>query len=108
MLSSGICTEEALRAVKVLETKGLSIEHLHVSTLKPFNDPQVLESLLRARLGIITLENHTVIGGLGTSAAEVMAENGIGRKLLRLGIKDTFTARAVPPWLRKIRWTPCP
>jgi transketolase len=101
LFSSGICTEEALRAVKVLEAKGLSIEHLHVSTLKPFNDPQVLEALQRARLGIITMENHTVIGGLGTCVAEVMAENGIAAKLVKLGIQDTFLHGASRPTLAR-------
>jgi len=90
LFSSGICTEEALRAVSLLENKGLSIEHLHVSTLKPFNDPQILEALTRCRLGAITLENHSTIGGLGSAVAEVMAEHGIGRKLIRMGIQDCF------------------
>lgn len=90
LFSSGICTEEALRAVSVLESEGLSIEHLHVSTLKPFDDPQVVEALSRCRLGAITLENHTTIGGLGSAVAEVMAEHGIGKKLVRMGIQDCF------------------
>jgi transketolase len=90
LITSGICTEEALRAVKVLEKKGISIEHLHVSTLKPFDDPQIPEAISHCRLGTITMENHTVIGGLGTAVAEVMAEKGIGKKLVKMGIQDTF------------------
>ena len=90
ILSSGICTEEALRATTALRAKGLSIEHLHVSTLKPFNDPQVAEALARPRHGVITMENHTIIGGLGSAVAEMMAEKGINHKLVRLGIQDTF------------------
>ena len=42
LLSSGICTEEAMRATKALREKGLSIQHLHVSTIKPFTDPQIV------------------------------------------------------------------
>ncbi len=90
ILSTGICTEEALRVVQVMKAQGVSIQHLHISTLKPFNDPVVLESLTQARHGIITLENHTILGGLGTCVAEMMAEHGIGRKLTRLGIPDTY------------------
>jgi transketolase len=101
ILSSGICTEEALRAVTVLKKKGLSIQHLHVSTLKPFNDPQVLEALVKNWYGVITLENHSVIGGLGTAVAEMMAEEGCSRKLVRLGIQDSFLHGASRPVLAR-------
>ncbi len=101
LFSSGICTEEALRAVSVLKTRGVSINHLHVSTLKPFSDPAVLEAASTARKGIITFENHTIVGGLGSAVAEVMAENGIGKKLTRLGIPDTFAHGASRPYLMK-------
>lgn len=90
LISSGICTEEAMRASAVLKLKGLSIEHLHVSTHKPFTDPQILEAVSKPGYGVITMENHTIIGGLGSEVAEVMAENGIGKKLKRIGLKDTY------------------
>jgi transketolase len=90
IFSSGICTEEAMRAVDALQNEGLSIQHMHVTTLKPFNDPLVLESLAQARYGVITMENHSIIGGLGSIVAELMAEAGMGKKLVRIGIKDTF------------------
>jgi transketolase len=101
LLSSGICTEEALRATSLLRACGLSILHLHVSTLKPFTDPQVVEAAAKARHGVVTMENHSVIGGLGTAVAEVMAENGIGTKLARIGINDTFAHGASLPYLMK-------
>ena len=90
ILSSGICTEEAMRAVEALKKHGVSITHLHISTLKPFNDTAVLEALSANKYGVITMENHSIIGGLGTVAAEEMAEAGIPNKLLRIGIKDTY------------------
>ncbi|HEY8346234.1 MAG TPA: transketolase C-terminal domain-containing protein [Symbiobacteriaceae bacterium] len=101
LLTEGICTEEALRAVKVLTAKGVSIEHLHVSTLKPFTDPQVVEAVSKAKYGVITMENHTVIGGLGSAVAEVMAENGVGRRLVRLGLQDTFAHGASKQYLMR-------
>ena len=90
LLSTGICTEEAMRATQALAARGVSIQHLHITTLKPFSDPQVIESLSHAKRGIITLENHSIIGGLGTAVAELMAEHGIGTRLTRLGIPDTY------------------
>lgn len=101
LLSSGICTEEAMRAAEALKKRGLSLHHLHVSTLKPFNDPAVLEAMARTRYGVVTMENHSVIGGLGSIAAEVMAEQGIGKKLVRVGLKDVYAHGASRPYLMK-------
>ncbi len=41
VLSSGIMTEEAMRAVEALKRRGVSIQHMHISTLKPFNDQPI-------------------------------------------------------------------
>ncbi|MBM4387025.1 MAG: transketolase [Deltaproteobacteria bacterium] len=101
LLSGGICTEEAIRAVKALKSRGMTIRHLHVSTLKPFDDPLVDDALASARLGVITMENHTITGGLGTCAAERMAELGIAKKLVRIGLKDTFAHGAGRQYLMR-------
>jgi transketolase len=101
VISSGICTEEAMRATRVLRDRGISIEHLHVSTLKPFDDPAILSACERARRGVITIENHTIVGGLGSAVAEVLAEAGLGRKLIRLGLRDTFAHGGSRPYLMK-------
>ncbi len=90
VLSSGICTAEAMRLAPLLQDKGVRLRHLSVSTLKPFDDQAVLEALASSRHGVITLENHSVIGGLGSAAAEAMAEAGVGAKLVRLGLQDTY------------------
>ncbi|MGE5404541.1 MAG: transketolase family protein [Candidatus Saccharibacteria bacterium] len=101
VFSSGICTEEAMRAVNALQARGLSIEHLHVSTLKPFDNPEVLDAITGAKYGAITFENHSIIGGLGTIVAEKMAEAGLGKKLTRIGIKDTFLHGASRKYLAR-------
>ncbi|NIM14183.1 MAG: transketolase [Candidatus Aminicenantes bacterium] len=101
LFTSGICTEEAMRVTHVLQERGVSIQHLHISTLKPFNDPAVLEAIAQSRCGIITLENHTIIGGLGTCVAEMMAEAGVGKKLIRLGLRDTYAHGASRPYLMR-------
>lgn len=101
LLSSGICTEEAMRATQALAARGVSIQHLHVTTLKPFTDPAVLEAAAKARYGVITMENHTIVGGLGTAVAEVMAENGLAKKLVRIGLKDTYAHGASRSYLMR-------
>ena len=90
VLSSGISTSEAIRAVEALKQRGVSVTHLHISTLKPFDDPHVPDAIAKAKHGVITLENHSVIGGLGSAVAEVIAEHCLDRPLLRLGLKDTY------------------
>lgn len=99
LITSGICTEEALRATAVLRQRGVAIEHRHVSTLKPFTDPGLLQSLANPQYGVITMENHTIIGGLGSAVAEVMAEHGLGRRLRRIGLPDQFAHGASPRYL---------
>ncbi len=101
VLSSGIMTEEAMRATSALEKSGLSIQHMHVSTLKPFNDRTVLDAIAKSRFGVITMENHSIIGGLGSIVAEMMAGSGIGKKLVRIGLKDTFSHGASKQYLLK-------
>jgi transketolase len=101
LFSSGICTEEAMRATKILAERGVSIEHLHISTHKPFTDPAVLAAAQKPKYGVITMENHTVIGGLGSEIAEVMAEAGVGKKLTRLGLQDTYAHGASRPYLMR-------
>jgi len=113
LFSSGICTEEAMRVTVLLNEKGVSIQHLHISTLKPFTDPAIGEAVRAARYGVITMENHTITGGLGTAVAEVMAgmgqekweekgeKKGTGKKLVRLGLQDTYAHGASRPYLMK-------
>ncbi len=90
VLSSGICTEEALRALSPLRRRGLALAHWHISTLKPFDDPRISQAIAEARLGVITMENHSIIGGLGAAVAELIAERGLAKRLIRIGLRDTY------------------
>lgn len=101
LISSGICTEEAMRVTKILIKKGLSIAHFHVTTLKPFNDLKMMDAISRSKYGAITMENHSVLGGLGTIVAEKMAEIGIEKKLYKIGLNDTFAHGASRNYLMK-------
>ncbi|MDR0877089.1 MAG: transketolase [Treponema sp.] len=101
IISEGICTEEAIRATAALAAKGLSITHLHVSTIKPFTDPRILEALEKNRFGVITLENHLASGGLGGAVSELITDKGLGKKLIRLGLQDTYAHGASKGYLMK-------
>jgi transketolase len=100
VVTSGVCTEEALRAAAPLEARNIGVHHLHVSTLKPF-DREGLIRAAKGKKGVVTLENHTINGGLGSLVAEILAEEGLGIKLKRLGLQDTFAHGASKPYLMK-------
>ncbi|MDO5495708.1 MAG: transketolase C-terminal domain-containing protein [bacterium] len=99
VLTEGICTEEALRALPVVREKGVGVRHLHISTLKPFDDPVVMEALAGKYAGIVTMENHLRTGGLGSAVAEVLADHGVGTPLMRLGLDDTYAHGASQKYL---------
>ncbi|MDR1873453.1 MAG: hypothetical protein LBQ90_00360 [Synergistaceae bacterium] len=101
LVTSGICTEEGMRASAALRDRGVEIAHYHVSTLKPFEPAEILEAAAASRRGVITLENHSVVGGLGSVVAECMAEAGVGRPLRRLGLQDTFAHGASRRYLMR-------
>lgn len=101
LFSSSICTEEAMRATQWLEKQGISVQHVHVTTLKPFTDPLIVETLKKVKYGAVTMENHTIIGGLGTAVGEVILDNQLNTKLVKVGINDEWTHGASKPYLMK-------
>lgn len=101
VLSTGICTEEALRGAQALKDAGLSVCHLHLTTLKPFDAETVVDAASRSKLGVVTLENHSIIGGLGSATAEALADAGVGARLIRLGLQDRFAHGASKKYLMR-------
>lgn len=101
IVTSGIATEEALRARDALEHAGVSIRHLHLNTIKPFDEDALLDHIGSVSKGVAVLENHVTEGGVGSLVAEIMADNGVGKKLVRLGLKDTFAHGGSKPYLMK-------
>ena len=90
VVTAGITTEEAMRLTPLLAAAGLSVHHVHVGTHKPLGGAILADAIRRSRYGVITLENHTIIGGLGSAVAELMAEAGTGTRLVRLGLRDRY------------------
>lgn len=101
VITAGITTEEAMRLTPLLVAAGLSIHHVHVGTHKPFGGAILADAIRRSRYGVITLENHTIIGGLGSAVAELMAEAGIGTRLVRLGLRDRYAHGASRAYLMR-------
>ncbi|MDR3182386.1 MAG: hypothetical protein LBT89_05595 [Planctomycetaceae bacterium] len=101
LLTSGICTEEGIRAAAALKERKIFVTHYHISTLKPFEQPQIIREIAKSKYGAVTLENHSIIGGLGTIVAEKMAESACGKPLYRLGLRDTFVHGASRRYLMR-------
>jgi transketolase len=77
----------------------VGITHLHASTLKPFSDPAVIDAIARSTHGVVTVENHLVSGGLGSAVSDLISERNLGRRLVKVGIRDTFTHGGSQPYL---------
>ncbi len=90
IIACGSCVFQAYQAAKFLENAdGLKVRVLDMHTIKPLDKEAVLKAVQDTRR-IITVEDHNIIGGLGSAVAEVMAEAGKGCAFTRLGIKDEF------------------
>lgn len=87
LLGTGAATGEILLAASGLEAHRPWV--VDFPTLKPF-DTQLMAQLARQCTHIVTVEDHSVIGGLGSAAAESLAEAGFGGKLLRIGIGEVY------------------
>jgi transketolase len=101
IVTAGIATEEALRARGALQDQGVSIRHLHLNTIKPFDDEALRDHIGSVKKGVITLENHVVTGGIGSLVSEIMTDAGMGRPLIRLGLKDTYAHGGSRPYLMR-------
>ena len=90
VIACGSCVFQAYQAAKFLEeADGLKVRVLDMHTIKPIDKEAVLKAVMDTRR-IITVEDHTVLGGLGGAVAEVMAEAGKGCAFTRLGLQDKF------------------
>jgi transketolase len=99
VIASGMMLSAAISAAGTLGAAGVSVSVVNVPVIKPLDT----ETVTRAASGasaVITAENHSVIGGLGSAVAETIAEAGLGRPLRRIGLRDTFAEGArTPPFL---------
>ncbi len=88
LIATGLEVAESLAAAEKLEADGISVEVINMHTIKPLDGDLVVRSA--AKTGkVVTVEEHSIIGGLGSAVAEVLAEKQPA-KLLRIGVEDRF------------------
>ena len=86
----GSSFEQAVDAVNLLEKNNITYRLIHVRSLKPLDTKNIIETAKKVKC-VVTLENHSVIGGLGSAVAEVLAEHKDVAPLKIVGCKDSFT-----------------
>jgi transketolase len=92
LVTTGITTQVALDAAELLSADGISATVLHMHTLKPFDTEQLLARAAKAS-AVVTVEEHTLVGGLGSAVAEALMDAGQGGvPFARIGFPDVFTA----------------
>jgi transketolase len=87
LISTGSMTQQALQAAGLLAKQGIRARVLHLGTVKPLDEAAILKA---AKTGlVVTLEEHSIIGGLGGAVAELLSDRAPVR-VLRVGLMDTF------------------
>ena len=99
LIACGLVLSEALQAADMLSAAGIDAGVIEVHTLKPLLQPDLIRKEALSTKTVLTIEEHNVIGGLGTVIAEVLSETGPIRQK-RLGLQDCFAESGTPEELR--------
>ena len=94
IIAAGITVAFALEAANILQEKGLNVEVINMACIKPLDSTLLIESA-RKTGAVVTAEEHSIIGGLGSAVAEVLCEN-VSVPMERVGVRDTFGESGAP------------
>ncbi|MEY7999189.1 transketolase family protein [Clostridium sp. Mt-5] len=99
IIATGIMVDAALEAYNTLAEEGIKVSVLNIHTIKPI-DKEAIVKVARQAGVVITAEEHSIIGGLGSAVCEVLSEN-LPTPVIRVGVKDTFGESGKPEELLK-------
>lgn len=99
IISNGDVLSEACKAADILAKKGIDAELVSVPVVKPFDTATVIESAKKTGF-VVTVENHSINGGIGSAVCETLSES-FPTKVLRIGMNDTFGQSGTPNELLK-------
>ena len=88
IFATGLEVNEALGAAKLLETDGINAEVINIHTIKPI-DKELVAASAKKTGKVVTVEEHSIIGGLGSAVCEALAET-VPTQVLRIGVQDVF------------------
>ncbi|MDT2449543.1 transketolase family protein [Enterococcus avium] len=99
IIATGLMVQEALDAAKQLAEQSIHVRVLNFSTIKPLDETLVLQAA-KETPWIITAEEHSVVGGLGSAVSEFLSENQPTR-VVKIGVQDQFGQSGNPELLKK-------
>jgi len=88
IIATGLMVAEAIEAAKTLSAEGIDAAVVNIHTIKPIDEEIIVNAAKKTGL-ILTVEEHSVIGGLGSAVADVLAQNHPA-KLIKIGVNDEF------------------
>ena len=88
LIASGLEVAETLEAAKMLEADGIDAKVINIHTIKPLDDELILAAAKETGK-VVTIEEHSVIGGLGSAVCDLLSEK-LPTKVLKIGVQDTF------------------
>jgi len=88
LIATGLCVSETMIAAQMLADDGIQAKVINIHTIKPLDEDLVVAAALETGK-VVTVEEHSIIGGLGGAVCEVLSEKA-PTKVLRIGINDTF------------------
>lgn len=98
IISAGLCVTESLLAANALAQQGIEARVVDMASIKPIDETLIIDSAKKTG-AIVTAENHSVIGGLGSAVAETLMDAGMGLPFKRIGINDQFCEGGTTPYL---------
>ncbi len=99
LIAAGDIMSEVIKAAEILEQHGINVEVINVPVIKPLDYDTILSSVRKTNLAV-TVENHSVIGGLGSAVCECLSEC-FPAKTVRIGVQDCFGQSGKPEELLK-------
>ncbi|MBN1038480.1 transketolase family protein [Clostridium botulinum] len=99
IIATGMMVQKAIEASKELETQGIKARVINISTIKPI-DREIILKAAKETKGIVTAEEHSIIGGLGAMVSQVVSSE-CPTLIKMVGIKDTFGESGTPDELMK-------
>ena len=101
VISIGTIASEVTQAIKLAAEQGVSAAHYDAIFLKPI-DERMLTEIAQSNLPIITVEDASVTGGLGSAVVEWMSDHGYSPSITRIGVPDAFIHQGTVPQLKKL------
>ncbi len=89
IIATGLVVNEAIEAEKILSSEGINARIVNIHTIKPIDKDIILESAAKTG-AIVTAEEHSVIGGLGSAVSDVVTESASPVPVIKVGIQDTY------------------